>query len=335
MKMEKTSSDDSEWQEFEKAVAGFLKALDPTATVRHNITTSDADTGAPRQRDVWVEGRLCRVIPIKVLISCKRYNRTLNEQDIDHFIGEFMSSGGNKGVIYSYSGFNRLAIQKALSHNISCMRLYQDSPPDIPEVLVIPNFYCCYPRFALSAVWKEDEEGVLNTWGDFLERKAGDDIENETNAQYVARKILELQNVAMNSKDPGSPFPKNWTYEITYFDPEKPNIRARIRLDESWDIFESNLEAYNINGSYSITEREFMGTIATPVIDTWSSHPGPGWTKLGKLPEATGNSGAFIFLFGDLGDAILKYFRDKPLLKNKHNGRATSYNTGTNGGLKT
>jgi predicted Mrr-cat superfamily restriction endonuclease len=170
VKMMETSSNNAEWREFEKAVAAFLQALDPTATVRHNITTPDADTGAPRQRDVWIEGRLCRVTPIRVLISCKRYNRPLNEQDIDHFIGEFVSSRANKGIIYSYSGFNGLAIEKADRHNISCMRLYQDAPPDIPEVLFVPHFYCCFPRLALSLIWKEDEEGLLNTWGDLLER---------------------------------------------------------------------------------------------------------------------------------------------------------------------
>lgn len=314
--MKKVPSNNKKWQEFEKAVAAFLQALDPTAIVRHNVTTPDADTDAPRQRDVWIEGRLCKIIPIKVLISCKRYGRTLNEQDMDHFIGEFMSSGANKGVVYSYSGFNAFAIEKATRHNISCMRLYQDSPPDIPEVLVIPHVYCCYPRLALSVLWKEDEEGLLNTWRDLLERKAGDHIDNETITQYVARKVLELQGVAMNSMDTGSPFPKNWIYKVTFSDPEKPDIKARIALAQNWDIFESNLEAYNVNGSYSFTEREFLGTIATPVIDTWGLHPGPGWKKLTERPKTSGNSAAFIFLFGNLEEAIKKSFGDKPLLKN-------------------
>lgn len=87
------------WKDFETAVARFIAALDPDATVKHNVYLPDRDTGHPRQRDVWIEARICGVFPVKVLVSCKRWDRKLNEQDIDAFVGELRSSGAHKGVI--------------------------------------------------------------------------------------------------------------------------------------------------------------------------------------------------------------------------------------------
>ena len=84
----------------------------------------DKHTGKPRQRDVFIQTKICGIIPVKILISCKKYKRNLNQKDIDHFNGELISSGANKGVIYSYSGFNKNAIEKSKVLDICCCRLY-------------------------------------------------------------------------------------------------------------------------------------------------------------------------------------------------------------------
>jgi hypothetical protein len=62
--------------------------------------------------------------PLKILVSCKKYKRKLDQQDIDAFNGELISSGAHKGVIYSYSGFNKYAIEKCKVLGISCCKLY-------------------------------------------------------------------------------------------------------------------------------------------------------------------------------------------------------------------
>ena len=137
-----------EWKQFEIAVANFLRAVDPSAKITHDAKIADVHTGEPRQRDVWIEGNLCQLFPIKVLVSCKFTKDRLNEQDIDAFNGEFISSGAHKGVIYAKTGFADPAIQKAKKLDFSCCRLYLNQPPDLPEVLFF-TAYCSRNQLSL------------------------------------------------------------------------------------------------------------------------------------------------------------------------------------------
>ena len=139
----------TDWENFEAAVARFVKALDPRASVRHNVHLPDRDTGMPRQRDVWVEALVAGMFPVAVLISCKRWKRKLSEQDIDAFVGELASSGARIGVLFSLAGFTAPAIAKAKAHSISCCRLYHNQPADIPESLYL-SVYCCATSFRVG-----------------------------------------------------------------------------------------------------------------------------------------------------------------------------------------
>src|SRR4051794_21313108 len=102
-----------DWEKFELAVATFCQALALNATVTHDVMIPDVDTGLPRQRDVWIEARICDHFVVKILVSCKRYSRKVDSQMLDAFIGELLSSGAHKGVIYSLVGFTRGALAKA------------------------------------------------------------------------------------------------------------------------------------------------------------------------------------------------------------------------------
>jgi hypothetical protein len=301
------------WRAFEQAVAHFVSALDPSARVEHDARMPDGDTGARRQRDVWVEGKLCGLFPIKVLISCKRYKRVLNESDIDHFLGELASSGAHKGVIYSHSGFNSKALEKAKKRGVSCMRLYQDEAPEIPEVLVISHAYCCYPRFVLALLWKHDPRGQLLTWSDLLNRPTGETDTNRKLIDFISVTFRDFQTTSLQKSHSDGEFPRDWTYECTFEDPDDPDIRARIRFAEVWRIFEAKLEAYNVNGSYSFTEKQFVGRITTPFIDTWSSEPGPGWTLLGERPNSLKPRVTLILARGEMHDVIIDHLGDSPL----------------------
>jgi len=147
---------DTGWKEFEVAVADFLKAADPNNNVNHNVYLPDKHTKKRRQRDVFLETNLCGFLPIKVLISCKKYKRKLNQQDIDAFYGELISSGAHKGVIYSYSGFNKNAVEKCKVLEISCCKLYHYQPADLPEVLLF-DYYCCVPKGMISLLGPIDK----------------------------------------------------------------------------------------------------------------------------------------------------------------------------------
>jgi hypothetical protein len=98
------TDNDPPWKLFERAVAQFVAALDPSAIVRHDVRLPDIDTGEPRQRDVWVEAKVCNHYPLKLLISCKHTASPIDSQDMDAFIGERRSAGADKGVMYSLSG---------------------------------------------------------------------------------------------------------------------------------------------------------------------------------------------------------------------------------------
>jgi hypothetical protein len=104
---------DPQWRQFESAVATFVAALDSTATVKHDVRLPDRHTQRPRQRDVWVEARVCQHFPVNVLISCKRWRRTMSQTDIDAFNGECQSAGAQVGVIYAFGGYTKPALEKA------------------------------------------------------------------------------------------------------------------------------------------------------------------------------------------------------------------------------
>ena len=302
-----------EWKQFELAVASFIKALDTNSNVTHDARTPDGDTGYPRQRDIWIEGRLCNLFPIKVLVSCKRYNRELNELDIDHFVGELISSSADKGVIYSFNGFNAAAVTKAKAHNISCMKLYLDEPPDIPEILIIPQSYCCYPRLRLSTLWKIDPDNKIRVWDDILEQPSGEANPDETLLDYIYSIISQNQK-AVTEKIPSNGYlPIDWAYECTFIDVAREDVQIRIRLVQTWEIFEALLEAYNVNGTYSLTEKEFIGGITTPFIDTWSSEPGPGWKKCLKRPSPKDSHISFTFFFGDIRAGLKEFYGPKTI----------------------
>src|SRR5260221_6570923 len=149
------------WKQFELAVAQFLQALDPAAKVRHDVTIPDFDTGEPRQRDVWIEVNVCQHIPITILVSCKRYRTKLNEKHIDDFIGEIRSASANKGVLYSFTGFTNQAIAKATRTKISCCRLYDNQPADLPSLLLFPSLFICKPAFRLGLSSNFPECGIV------------------------------------------------------------------------------------------------------------------------------------------------------------------------------
>lgn len=272
------------WKEFEKAVAKFVAALDPKAQVKHDAKLLDVHTNTPRQRDVWVEAKVCHHFPVKILISCKRENRKLNQQDIDAFNGEFISSGAQLGVIYSYSGFGSKAIDKAQKLGISCCRLFENQPADIPESLIFMSSFCCSPRISLSVVAPLDHYWKIKTWGDLFPLQFDDEGSPFSVIDAIVRSYYEGEKEALEQAK-SDLFPSSWgrILECTEEEPDKKSLKIIIR--GHWNIYEGRLEAHLLKGSYNFSNDEFMGSLSTPVIDTYSSHPGPGWILLDAPPQ--------------------------------------------------
>jgi restriction endonuclease len=271
------------WKEFEKAVANFVKALDPKAQVTHDIKLPDSHTSKPRQRDVWVEAKVCYHFPINVLISCKRLKRKLNQKDIDAFNGELFSSEARLGVLYSYSGFAANAIEKAKKLGISCCKLFENESPDIPLNLIFLSSYCCTPRISLSVVSPLDQHWNIKTWNDLFSLQFNAQGSPMAVIDAIVRSYFKGEKEALERAKKNL-FPPNWgeILECSEDTPDKKSIKIIIR--GNWNIYEGRLEAHLLEGSYNFTSGEFLGSLSTPAIDTQSSHPGPGWNLLDAPP---------------------------------------------------
>lgn len=303
------------WKEFEKSVAQFISALDPSAQVGHDAKLLDIHTKTPRQRDVWVDVKVCRHFPIKILVSCKRYKRKLNQKDIDAFNGELISSGAQLGVIYSYSGFGVNAIAKAKKLGINCCRLFENHPADIPESLIFMSSYCCSPRISVSVVAPLDPYWKIKKWNDLFSLTFSDGGTPLSVIDAIVRSYRTGENEALE-KIKKDFFPSNWARILECTDDAKENKSLKIIIRGYWNIYEGRIEAHLLNGSYNFTSGEFMGSLSTPVVDTYSSHPGPGWTLLKKLPSKSSLRplrGMFIKTGGDAKSALIEQLGSKEI----------------------
>ncbi len=299
-----------EWKQFEVAVAKLVASLDPQATVRQNVHLPDVDTGQLRQRDVWVEAKVSGHYPIKVLISCKRWSRKLNVEDIDHFIGECRSSGAHLGVLYSYLGYTKTAIKKAKKLGICCCRLYTGQPPDIPDSLPFQS-YCCIPQISVMLVEKPDPAWCLIGWNDLFDIEMGED--DKTLLDHIVATFYEGESKAFSdSRRKGEFLPSDLATKIEI--PEKGRSPLKITLRLIWQIYRAKFEAHLLDGSYVITSDDFKGTQLGPVIDLRGPSPGPGWDLLDRRPSELENRGMVIILqHGNVKEALQQQLGPEPL----------------------
>lgn len=298
------------WLEFEEAVARFAAAMDPQAIVRHNAKLPDRDTKRWRQRDVWVEAKVCQHFPVRLLISCKRYGRKLHQGDIDAFVGERLSSRADKGVIYSYSGFGEAALQKAEVHNICCCRLFEDEPADIPGSLAFTTHYCCAPQIQLTVNPAPLPDWGFATWGDLLEYPVPDGSELVVDAISVAFKAAETE--AVSSAPRASVFPQPFAASVTVAaSGSRPPMTLTARA--KWKFYRSRLEFVLLAGSYSYSSGDFLGSIHGPWIDRFSTHPGPGWEQIEEPPPEPTNAALIILYNADTRSTLLQNVGQQPL----------------------
>jgi len=305
------SADMPEWRQFEVAVAEFLRAVDPTAKVTHNVTIPDAHTGEPRQRDVWVEGNLCQLFAIKILVSCKFAKDRLNEQDIDAFNGEFISSRANKGVIYAKAGFTKEAIAKATALDFSCCRLYSNQPSDLPEALTI-RAYCCRNQVSLIGLECPDQKWNMRTWSDLFKSPVVVHGSQEVGIDVLCEIHDHAVKQALTAIKPGDLFPTAWYTDVRL---DHPNAAAQpfsLRLGGRWNTWVGKTEAHLLKGTYSLTTNQFVGTTSMPYVDTWNVDPGPGCEPCEPPVRAPLNTCVYI-LRGKVRESLLAELAPKPI----------------------
>jgi len=296
------------WRSFEKAIAEFVQALDPQAEVKHDVKLPDRHSKRPRQRDVWIKAKLCQHFPVCLLISCKLLKRKINQQDMDAFNGELISSGAHKGVIYSVTGYTKPALEKAKNLGICCCKLYINDKPDLPENLILFT-YCCTPKFSVKFLEAPDSGWNISSYGDLF------NLEIDTEGKKIS--VLDAIDSAYRDSEQTSAeygkkekFPCDWKNDITISDTESNIQPLRFRLAGSWNIYRAKLEAHLLNGSYSYTSGQFIGNQSTPWIDTQASHPGPDWELLEQRPTET-NPICVLSLYGGSIKGSLKEHMSK------------------------
>ena len=290
------------WKEFEIAVTKFIEALDPSAKVTHDAMLPDLDTGTLRQRDVWIETKVSEHFSLQILVSCKRYKAKLNQQHIDAFIGELSSSGAQKGVIYSYSGFTKPALEKAKVRGISCCSLYQNEPANIPEMLSF-DAYLLAPAFHLWAAWLELLDGQPQTLGELFElNMSNDDAKSVKLIDLVVEKYINKRAIIRSNARLTGNIPEKWTDQIKLHNPETGEDMLVIEFGGDWDTYEASMEGYLFNGSYAFTEKEFKGEQTFPKVDHTGPLPGEFWNKVESLPSEINKQQSIGVIYGNAKD---------------------------------
>ena len=290
---------DKDWRQFEIAVANLLKALDPTAKITHDKEIPDKDTGRSRQRDVWIETTVCKHFSLKMLVSCKRYKRKVDQQHMDAFIGEQLSSGAQKGVIYSFSGFTKPALEKASAKGISCCKLYQKEPPDIPGIMLF-NAFLLTPAFHFSVYRVNKSIKVPETIAELLDvvLPSEDVAATLTILDFMESKYLEQRAMKRSEAKKLGTLPKKWMDSFAINDPVTGTELFELNFGGDWDIYEARLEGCVVNGSYNFNEIDFKGNQIFPQISPKGPNPGAGWKKRVEIPADVNGPTLFGILYG-------------------------------------
>ena len=293
--------------EFEIAVFAFTKTLDPSAEVIFDHKVPDRDTGTMRQCDVWINAKFGAHWPLSILVSCKDHNRPLDVGDIEKFLGEIHSTRANTGVIYSKGGFYQPALDKAKANGISCCRLYQNQPADLPNSIVFEHF-ACTPSYQI--VLKSNlSKTRLRTWNDLFDTAEDD----KTIIDVIATETANTEQKSVEEKTQQSGFPSDWVLELVF---REDDIRPEIRLDIvcRWKWYRARLEATLLNGSYCLSDETFRGTMMGPSIDMRCPHPGEAWTEITDRNFAMPANRVIVILTeGNLKDTLRESLGSKVL----------------------
>lgn len=275
-----------------------VSGSDQEAQVTHDAMIPDKDTGTLRQRDIWIETKVSKLFSLKILVSCKRYKTKLNQQHIDAFIGELLSSGAQKGVIYSYSGFTKPALDKAKARGISCCRLYQNEPADIPELLSF-HAYLMTPAFHFWAAWLEVIDGQPNTLGELFELNMDQGGMPIKLIDLVLSKHAQKRAGVRSKAQQTGKLPQKWTESISLRNPNTGSDMLTIEFGGDWDFYEATLEGYLLNGSYEFTDGEFHGEQSFPELHHSGPQPGSSWKRVKSIPKSTDKKLSIGVLYGN------------------------------------
>lgn len=294
--------------------------------MQHDVRLPDKHHRGLRQRDVWIEARICNHFPVSVLVSCKRWKRKLHSGDVEAFYGELESSGARVGVLYSYSGFTKPAVEKAKALKVPCCRFCRGSVPEIPKELSL-TAYCCTPRVFvrlqsnLSAGWE------FRTWGELFRLPVTTPDGESTLLDELVRAYHEAEKSSARSKDR---LPEPFGVQLT-IPPQVPKGKSlKVAAYGCWKFYRAKLEAFEVNGSYEFTSKDFKGQIITPSVDRLGPEPGPGWELVEGTPRARPSIIMMLFNGNTKDDGVIRKLtghRSRELERYQHLSQALKQQT--------
>jgi len=293
---------------FELAVHAFAQSLNPAAEVLFDHKVEDRDTKTLRQCDVWINTTIAGHWPLSVLVSCKDHIRKLHVGDIGAFVNEVNSTGASTGVIYSRFGFTKPAILKAKANGIACCRLFENEHADIPEAIVFHQ-YTCNPYFRFS-IEENPDPTHFRTWSDIFDAEVDVGGTIRQIIDILEEEYLDGQSNSIDVGNRRNTFPLDWKTEIAMTGNELGG-RLRLTLIAGWHRYKARIEGHLLNGSYSINNTSFLGSISGPSIDTQSTDPGLGWARVEGMPEMTLPSNRILLTLGFQSKNLKDFIRGR------------------------
>ena len=283
--------------DFEKAVFEFAKTLKPSVEVLFNHKVPDADTKTMRQCDVWINAKLGGHFPLHILVSCKDHTRKLHVGDIGTFRDEIRSTGASTGIIYSKSGFTRQALEKAQASGIVCCRLYQNQPAEMPVLTGIESFIFS-PEAKIALVNKLDDL-TFKTWGSILSLKES----GEYLYDLIEEKFFDAEKKAVENQFEN--YPKEWELNLKII-PDNPKLEIKIKILGTWKLYKAKNDSILYNGSHSILNNSFRGTITTPQVNLRKEDPGNDWIEITDKRFVFPKNKILTILYESHGEGVLR-----------------------------
>ena len=146
----------NDWRLYEAYVFGALQRRFPGARVRHNVTLQGLKTKRARQIDVlveWTHGG----VDLKIAFDCKCYQRKVNVNDVESFLGMLDDVRVSKGVLVTTKGFSKTADERA-----------RQDPRDIDLQILSPDRLSQYQGVGSAWLWKGTTAAIVQAPGGWV-----------------------------------------------------------------------------------------------------------------------------------------------------------------------
>jgi hypothetical protein len=127
---------------YEAYVVGTLQRLIPGSLIRHNVKLPGLKSGRDRQIDILLE-RKVGDFTLRIVFDCKHYNRKVNVNHVESFLGMLDDVRVSKGVLVTSKGYSKTAYKRT-----------QREPRDIELRILPPDRLSEFQGLGFAWPWK-------------------------------------------------------------------------------------------------------------------------------------------------------------------------------------